>query len=55
MKEIDHRLLPILDGASRRGAGQGVYIPCRTTHARFRIRHGRLCLIVPSASPVDAR
>jgi transcriptional regulator with XRE-family HTH domain len=57
MKEIDHRLLPILDGRIEGAAPDKVFyysVPDDGMRG-FRILKGDLCLIVPSASPWTAR
>ncbi len=55
MKEIDHRLMPILDGRIEGAAPDKVFfysVPDDSMRG-FRILKGDLCLIVPSGSPVD--
>lgn len=55
LKEIDHRLLPILDGRIEGAAPDKVfYLSAPDDSMRgFRIFKGDLCLIVPSNSPID--
>ena len=55
MKEVDHRLLPILDGRIEGSAPEKVFYfqaPDDTMRG-FRIMREDLCLIVPAASPID--
>ncbi|MCE5341997.1 MAG: LexA family transcriptional regulator [Eubacteriales bacterium] len=55
MKEIDHRLMPILDGRIEGAAPDKVFfytVPDDSMRG-FRILRGDLCLIVPAGSPVD--
>lgn len=55
LREIDHRLLPILDGRIEGAAPDKVfYLQAPDDSMRgFRILRDDLCLIVPSNSPVD--
>lgn len=55
MKEVDHRLLPILDGRIEGAAPDKVfYLRAPDDSMRgFRILRDDLCLIVPSGSPID--
>lgn len=55
MKEVDHRLLPVLDGRIEGAAPDKVfYLSAPDNSMRgFRILQNDLCLIVPSASPID--
>jgi transcriptional regulator with XRE-family HTH domain len=55
MKEIDHRLLPVLDGRIEGAAPDKVFYFSAPDDAMrgFRILRDDLCLIVPSASPID--
>ncbi len=55
MKEVDHRLLPILDGRIEGAAPDKVfYWQAPDDGMRgFRILRDDLCLIVPSGSPID--
>ena len=55
LKEIDHRLLPILDGRIEGAAPDKVYYLCAPDDSMrgFRILRDDLCLIVPSSSPID--
>lgn len=55
MKEIDHRLLPILDGRIEGAAPDKVFYLCAPDDSMrgFRILKDDLCLIVPSNSPID--
>ena len=55
MKEVDHRLLPILDGRIEGASPDKVFfyaVPDDSMRG-FRILKDDLCLIVPAASPVD--
>ncbi|MEG0491920.1 MAG: LexA family transcriptional regulator [Clostridia bacterium] len=55
LKEIDHRLLPILDGRIEGAAPDKVYYLCAPDDGMrgFRILKDDLCLIAPSNSPID--
>lgn len=55
MKEIDHRLLPILDGRIEGAAPDKVYyfVAPDDSMRGFRLLREDMCLIVPSASPID--
>ena len=55
MKEIDHRLLPILDGRIEGAAPDKIfYLSVPDDQMRgFRILKNDLCLIAPAASPID--
>ena len=55
MKEISHRLLPVLDGRIEGAAPDKVfYLSAPDNSMRgFRILQNDLCLIVPSNSPID--
>lgn len=55
MKEVDHRLLPILDGRIEGAAPDKVfYFEAPDDSMRgFRILREDICLIVPSTSPID--
>ncbi len=55
MKEVDHRLLPILDGRIEGAAPDKVfYLSAPDDSMRgFRILREDLCLIVPAGSPID--
>ncbi len=55
MKEIDHRLLPILDGRIEGASPDKVFYYSAPDDSMrgFRILRGDLCLIVPAGSPVD--
>ena len=55
LKEVDHRLLPILDGRIEGAAPDKVfYLVAPDDSMRgFRILRDDLCLIVPSGSPID--
>lgn len=55
MKEVDHRLLPILDGRIEGAAPDKVfYLEAPDDSMRgFRILREDICLIVPSTSPID--
>lgn len=55
MKEIDHRLLPILDGRIEGASPDKVfyYQAADDSMRGFRILKGDLALIVPAGSPVD--
>lgn len=55
LKEVDHRLLPILDGRIEGAAPDKVfYLVAQDDSMRgFRILRDDLCLIVPSGSPID--
>lgn len=55
MKEIDHRLLPILDGRIEGAAPEKVfYFSAPDDSMRgFRVMREDICLIVPSNSPID--
>ena len=55
LKEIDHRLLPILDGRIEGASPDKVfYLSAPDDSMRgFRILRDDLCLIVPSGSPID--
>jgi len=55
MKEIDHKLLPILNGQIENAAPDKVYYYLVPDDAMrgFRICQGDLVLIVPAASPID--
>ena len=55
MKEIDHRLLPVLDGRIEGASPDKVfYLSAPDNSMRgFRILQNDLCLIVPSNSPID--
>ena len=55
MKEIDHRLLPILDGRIEGAAPDKVFYLSAPddTMRGFRILREDICLIVPSNSPID--
>ena len=55
MKEIDHRLLPILDGRIEGASPDKVfYLSAPDDSMRgFRILREDLCLIVPAGSPID--
>ena len=55
MKEIDHKLLPILDGRIEGASPEKVFylsVPDDSMRG-FRILRDDLCLIVPAASPID--
>lgn len=55
MKEVDHRLLPILDGRIEGASPDKVFfytVPDDSMRG-FRILKDDLCLIVPAGSPVD--
>ncbi len=55
MKEVDHRLLPIMDGRIEGSAPEKVFYfqaPDDTMRG-FRIMREDLCLIVPAGSPID--
>ena len=55
MKEVDHRLLPIMDGRIEGSAPEKVFyfqVPDDTMRG-FRIMREDLCLIVPAGSPID--
>ena len=55
MKEIDHRLLPILDGRIEGASPDKVFyfsVPDDSMRG-FRILREDLCLMVPAASPID--
>ena len=55
MKEIDHKLIPILDGRIEGAAPDKVFfysVPDDSMRG-FRILKEDLCLIVPSGSPID--
>lgn len=55
LKEVDHRLLPVLDGRIEGAAPDKVFY-FRTpddSMRGFRILKDDLCLVVPSASPID--
>lgn len=55
LKEVDHRLLPILDGRIEGAAPDKVfYLRAPDDSMRgFRILKDDICLIVPSGSPID--
>ena len=55
MQEVDHRLLPILDGRIEGASPDKVfyYLAPDDSLRGFRILRDDLCLVVPSASPVD--
>lgn len=55
MKETDHRLLPIMDGRIEGAAPDKVFyfVAPDDSMRGFRIFRGDLCLIAPSASPID--
>lgn len=55
MKEIDHKLLPILDGRIEGASPDKVfYLSAPDDSMRgFRILRDDLCLVVPAASPID--
>lgn len=55
LKEVDHRLLPIMDGRIEGAAPDKVfYLVAPDDSMRgFRILRDDLCLIVPSGSPID--
>ena len=55
LKEVDHRLLPILDGRIEGAAPDKVfYLVAPDDSMRgFRILRDDLCLVVPSGSPID--
>lgn len=55
MKEIDHRLLPILDGRIEGASPEKVfYLLAPDDSMRgFRILREDLCLVVPAASPIE--
>ncbi len=55
MQEVDHRLLPILDGRIAGASPEKVfYYLVPDDHMRgFRILKGDLCLLVPASSPVE--
>lgn len=55
LKEVDHRLLPVLDGRIEGAAPDKVfYLSAPDDSMRgFRILRDDLCLIVPSNSPID--
>lgn len=55
MKEVDHRLLPILDGRIEGASPDKVfyYLVPDDSMRGFRILKDDLCLIVPASSPVD--
>ena len=55
MKEVDHRLLPIMDGRIEGSAPEKVFYfqaPDDTMRG-FRIMREDICLIVPAGSPID--
>ncbi|MDD3663436.1 MAG: helix-turn-helix transcriptional regulator [Candidatus Pacebacteria bacterium] len=55
MKEVDHRLLPILDGRIEGAAPDKVFyyqMPDDSMRG-FRILREDICLVVPSSSPID--
>ncbi len=55
MKEVDHRLLPVLDGRIEGAAPDKVFyysVPDDSMRG-FRILRDDLCLVVPSSSPID--
>ncbi len=55
MKEVDHRLLPILDGRIEGASPEKVFylaVPDDSMRG-FRILKEDLCLVVPAASPID--
>ena len=55
MQEVDHRLLPILDGRIEGASPDKVFyfLAPDDSLRGFRILRDDLCLIAPSASPVD--
>lgn len=55
LKEVDHRLLPVLDGRIEGAAPDKVFYFCAPDDSMrgFRVLKGDLCLVVPSASPID--
>lgn len=55
MKEVDHRLLPILDGRIEGAAADKVFFYLAPDDAMrgFRILRDDLCLVVPAGSPID--
>lgn len=55
MQEVDHKLLPILDGRIEGAAPDKVFYLLAPDDAvrGFRILKDDLCLIVPAASPID--
>ena len=55
LKEVDHRLLPVLDGRIEGAAPDKVfYLVAPDDSMRgFRILRDDLCLVVPSGSPID--
>jgi len=55
MKEIDHRLLPVLDGRIEGASPDKVFYFSAPDDAMrgFRILRGDICLVVPSSSPID--
>ncbi|HNW87979.1 MAG TPA: helix-turn-helix domain-containing protein [Candidatus Limiplasma sp.] len=55
MQEVDHRLLPILDGRIEGASPDKVFyfLAPDDSLRGFRILRDDLCLVVPSASPVD--
>ncbi len=55
LKEIDHRLLPILDGRIEGASPDKVFFFSAPDDSMrgFRILRGDLCLVVPAASPID--
>ena len=55
MKEVDHRLLPVLEGKVEGAAADKVFFLSAPDDSMrgFRILRGDLCFIVPSNSPID--
>ncbi len=55
MKEIDHKLLPVLDGRIEGASPEKVFYFCVPDDdlRGFRIQKDDLCLVVPSSSPID--
>lgn len=55
LQEVDHRLLPVLDGRIEGASPDKVFFLSAPDDSMrgFRILKGDLCLVVPAASPID--